>query len=69
MLSVAGLGSINATDSLSTVARVNAFGFRQTTTTGDQFIDNLSVNLVPEPTSAALFCVALVGLGVRRRRM
>ncbi|TWT76592.1 hypothetical protein CA13_70880 [Planctomycetes bacterium CA13] len=70
-LSVGGLGTINATDA-ATVARVNAFGFRQTTTTGDQFFDNLAVNTisaVPEPGSFAMLgLIGLVGLTNRRRK-
>jgi hypothetical protein len=60
-LTVAGGGTIVATDVPANMARIGSFGFRQSANTGDQFVDNLVVNVtaVPEPTSIAL--VSLVG--------
>jgi len=68
-LTVAGFGTVAATDSAATIARLNAFGFRQTGASGDHFIDDLSVNAVPEPTSFALLgLAAIAGFGFARRR-
>ncbi len=64
-LSVAGVGSITATDTFDT-ANINSFGLRQTTSTGDVFIDNLVV--IPEPS---VFVALLSGIGLlamHRRR-
>ena len=57
-LSVAGAGTITATDSVE-VASIDRYGFRQSTVTGDMFIDDLVV--VPEPSTYALLGVGLLG--------
>ncbi|MCY2974400.1 MAG: PEP-CTERM sorting domain-containing protein [Planctomycetota bacterium] len=70
-LSVAGIGSVNATDAAAAIVRLGGFGWRQTTNTGDQFVDNLSIDAtaVPEPSSMALVAlVGIVGVASRYRR-
>ncbi len=67
-LFVAGFGTITTTDTLS-VANINSFGLRQTTTTGDIFIDNLVV--IPEPSAilSLIGGIGMIALMRPRRRM
>lgn len=65
-LSVAGIGSVTATDAVDT-ANLNRYQFRQTASTGDQFIDNLVVTIVPEPATWAMIAVGAGLLGATQR--
>ncbi|MGJ8651005.1 MAG: hypothetical protein ACSHX4_11645 [Opitutaceae bacterium] len=67
-LTIDGIGSIVATDTAATIARIEGYGFQQQSLTGDLFIDNLTI--VPEPKSAALILAicALSAVGMRRQR-
>lgn len=71
-LTVDGIGSIVATDTAAATVRISDFGFRESTLTGDFFIDNLSVSVssVPEPSTTAFVLggVVLIGAMVSRRR-
>jgi hypothetical protein len=66
-LSIAGIGTITATDAVD-IASIDRYSFRQTTSTGDQFFDNLVI-AVPEPSTWAMIAVG-AGLlaGVQRLR-
>ena len=49
---------------------INAFAFRQSDSTNDEsfVVDNLQISSVPEPASASLIGLGLIGLGFVRRR-
>ncbi len=65
-LAVSGIGSVTATDTAAAITRIDSFAFRQTTSTGDQFIDNLTV--VPEPTTGVMLLGGAGMLALLRRR-
>jgi len=66
-LAVAGFGQITSTDVVDNNS-INRYGFRQTTSTGDQFIDNLVVTTIPEPSTYMLLGVGLLFAAQRFRR-
>jgi len=69
-LTSAGFGSITSTDAIDN-NNINRYGFRQTTGTGDVFIDNLVIDgtAIPEPaTYAMMFVGAGLLLGMQRLR-
>ena len=66
-LSSAGFGSITSTDAVDN-NNINRFGFRQDTTHGDVFIDNLVVTAIPEPATYMLFGMGLLVCAQQFRR-
>ncbi len=65
-LSVNGGTAVTDTDAASAIT-VTSFAFRQNSGIGTMTVDNLSVDYVPEPATALLGSLGLLGL-LRRRR-
>ncbi len=65
-LSVDG-GSVVTAPDVATGVAIESFAFRQASGIGTMTIDNLEVDYVPEPTTALLGALGLLGL-LRRRR-
>lgn len=66
-LSIAGFGSITATDTVDE-NNMRGWGFRQSTTHGDVFIDNLQITAIPEPATYMLFGMGLLVCAQQFRR-
>lgn len=63
-LSINGVGTVAATDTFA-VTSIDRYAFRQNSSAGDQFIDNLVVTAIPEPSVYMLLGVGLLLCGQR----
>ena len=66
-LSAAGFGTITATDVVDD-NNIRGWGFRQSTTHGDVFFDNLEITAIPEPATYMLFGMGLLVCAQQFRR-